>query len=413
MQTAQITLELAEIDLQKYLKGDYEQARQDVLGRLRLAESDREMWQDRVAWSGRMLKKGYLTSNQLQAEASQSDSSEIALDKVREELRILERFTKRRMLAELESNVAEARRASRRVKCQARAKELRAKINRLKKQSIYNLEAMRLRDIEEQIANCTIVAPHDGMVVYYTSEQSQYGSGSQQTIIAQGEPVREGQRLMQIPDLSQMELDTQVHESMLPYVHGEEWTPTGFCDSVQAAMLTQPNLLSRLVGQNAFGHFRGKLRNLELRRSYPGERAVILVHAFPDKVLHGHVKHVSVIPSQQDWILTDLKVFRTIVSLDEPFEELKPGMTADVTILADRPLEHVLTIPMEAIFGTPRHGGPGRCFVLTDDGPQEREIVTGLSDDTIVEIKNGLQEGEEVVLNPAALLSEGEEHHGY
>lgn len=118
MQTAQITLELAEIDLQKYLKGDYEQARQDVLGRLRLAESDREMWQDRVAWSGRMLKKGYLTSNQLQAEASQSDSSEIALDKVREELRILERFTKRRMLAELESNVAEARRASRRVKCQ-------------------------------------------------------------------------------------------------------------------------------------------------------------------------------------------------------------------------------------------------------------------------------------------------------
>jgi len=63
LQTAQVTLELAEIDLQKYLKGDYEQARQDVLGRIRLAESDREMWQDRVAWSGRMLKKGYLTSN--------------------------------------------------------------------------------------------------------------------------------------------------------------------------------------------------------------------------------------------------------------------------------------------------------------------------------------------------------------
>ena len=53
------------------------------------------------------------------------------------------------------------------------------------------------------------------MVVYYVPEQARFGGGSQQSIVAQGEPVREGQKLMQIPDLKHMLVNTKVHEALV------------------------------------------------------------------------------------------------------------------------------------------------------------------------------------------------------
>src|SRR5262249_5729972 len=54
IESAKNVVKLAEIDLDKFLKGDYQQQLADVEGRLLQAESDREMWLDRAAWSDRM-----------------------------------------------------------------------------------------------------------------------------------------------------------------------------------------------------------------------------------------------------------------------------------------------------------------------------------------------------------------------
>jgi HlyD family secretion protein len=355
IQSARVVLELAELDYQKYVKADCEQARQDILGRLSSAQVDVQMWRDRLAWSRRMLKKGYLTPNQVTSDKSGLASSEIALDNVREELRLLDEFTKRRTVTDLQSKVAEARRALERVQEQAHAKQLQAQIDRLAKESVLRIQDSRLHTIEEEIQHCTISAPHAGMVVYFNSEQSRYGSGASQGVIAQGEPVREGQLLMRIPDLTQMIVETQIHETMLAHVHG-------------------------------------------------GERVVIRVHAFPDRVLHGFVKYVSAVPSLREWVWADRKVYPAKIAINEPPADLKPDMTADVTIEADRPLEHVLAVPVEAVVAPPKHGDPGKCFVMTQHGPQQREVVVGLSDTTMVEVKKGLEVGDEVVLNPATLL---------
>ena len=42
-------------------------------------------------------------------------------------------------------------------------------------------------------------------------------------------------------------------------------------------------------------------------------------------------------------------------------------------------------------------------------GPQKRLIELGDSDDVFIEVLAGFNEGEEVILNPAALLKEAEE----
>src|SRR5438045_4714066 len=108
------------------------------------------------------------------------------------------------------------------------------------------------------------------MVVYYVSEQSRYGSGSQQSIIAQGEPVKEGQKLMRIPDLRRMLVNTKVHEAMVSRVKGDVWKPTYFTETLRAAMLTGPEALSRLVGQMAMPEIRDRLRDREMQKVEDG-----------------------------------------------------------------------------------------------------------------------------------------------
>ena len=74
-----------------------------------------------------------------------------------------------------------------------------------------------------------------------------------------------------------------------------------------------------------------------------------------------------------------------------------------MTIIAEQPLEHVLAVPVEAFIGPVKRGETSKCFVMTEEGPAEREVTVGASYDSLVEVKNGIQEGEEVVLNPEAV----------
>src|SRR5260370_26311827 len=77
MQSARVTLELAEVDYKKYVLGDYVETHKDVEGRLAQAQSDMEMSRERVSWAERMLRKGFSTLNQVRSEHSQLQSCEV------------------------------------------------------------------------------------------------------------------------------------------------------------------------------------------------------------------------------------------------------------------------------------------------------------------------------------------------
>jgi HlyD family secretion protein len=360
VKSAEVTLELARIDLQKYMEGDFPQSLKDVNGRIKTAESDVEQQRDRTAWSQRMLKKGYQTVSQTQSEESKLESLEIALAKVNEEKRVLidpGYGLKKRTETDYRNKVAEAERALARVKSQAVAKDVQAKTDRETKRSLYEQEVAKIDDIKEEIKKCKIYAPDDGMVVYFVPEQARFGGGSQQSIVAQGEPVREGQKLMQIPDLRNMLVNTKVHEAIVSRVRA-------------------------------------------------GQPAVVRIDAFTDRSFPGHVDSVATISTQQDFWAPDVKVYTTKVALEGEVDGLKPGMSAEVKITVGDPLEQVLTIPVEAIVGSAEMGGHRKCFVLTPAGPESRDIVMGISNERVAEVREGLTEGEQVVLNPAALVGD-------
>jgi multidrug efflux pump subunit AcrA (membrane-fusion protein) len=412
LETARLNLDLARIALAQYVEGDYIQAKRDIEGRMVMANSDLEMWEERAAWSARMSKPGrrYVTAAQAQSDAARKVSAQIALDKVKEEMRVLEKYTAPKTTKELKGKVDEAERALGRTLKQAKAKEVQADVDRKSKQSIYEQESVRYADIETEIKKCVILSPQDGLVVYFVPEQSRFGSGSQQSIVAQGEPVREGQKLMRIPDLTKMMVNTRVHEAMVSRVRGEKWEKTGYSESVEAGMLLQPRAWDRLLYGRAFlgvrERFIEKNRDLEMRMVEGGQRAVVRVDAQADKPLAAHVKTVATVASQQDWLSADVKVYATMVSIDETLPGLKPGMSAEVKVFTDSHKEHVLTVPLQAILGSVEMGKKRKCFVMTPEGAQEREIELGLSNDQKAEVKSGLEEGEEVVLNPRVLLSD-------
>jgi multidrug efflux pump subunit AcrA (membrane-fusion protein) len=419
IKAAEVDLALSKIDLRKYQEGDFPQALKDIEGRISSAQSDVEMQRDRSAWAQRMVKKGYYTVSQAQAEQSKLESYELVLRRYMEEKRVLtdpEYGLKKRTETDLTSKVALRERELARIHAQALAKEVQARTDRDTKKSLYLQALAQYEDIEAEIKKCKIYAPQAGLVVYYVPEQTRFGSGAQQSIVAQGEPVREGQKLMRIPDLSQMLVNTRVHEAMVSRVRGETWKRTGFSEGVQAGMLLMPGGGSRLLNQSAFASMRETFgerhKDLEQRMTRNGQRALVRIDAFPGHTLEGHVKTVATVASQQDWLSADVKVYQTMVSIDEelkdlkPGEGLKPGMSAEVTIFTDSHRDHVLTVPIQAILGSVDMGSKRRCYVMTPNGAEAREIVVGLSNDKMAEVDSGLQEGDEVVVNPRVLLSD-------
>jgi HlyD family secretion protein len=238
------------------------------------------------------------------------------------------------------------------------------------KLALYDLEVARQKDIEQQIANCTVLAPQSGLVVYYVPEQVRGGGGSQQSIVAQGEPVRESQKMLQIPDLTHMLVNVRVPEAFVAHLRSE-----------------------------------GKNKS-------KWQVAMVKVDAFQSRLLKGHVKFVDTVASTQDWFAADVKVYKTMVAIDNDdngeMPTLRPGMSAEVTITAEESREPVLVVPIQAVVGTIKDGAERKCFVVGPDGqPVMRDIVVGMSNERLVEVKSGLAEGEKVVENPKPLLEDG------
>jgi hypothetical protein len=158
-----------------------------------------------------------------------------------------------------------------------------------------------------------------------------------------------------------------------------------------------------------------KVHEALVARVHTGQPALIRVDSFPDRLLKGHIDYVANVSQQQDFWAPDVKVYTTKVTIDEHVKGLKPGMSAGVTIIVADALEHVLAIPVQSIVGSAELGKMRKCFVMTPDGPEERNIVVGQANAKMAEVKPfeekdgvkvGLKEGEEVVLNPGALIGD-------
>ncbi|CAN5521025.1 hypothetical protein BH11PLA2_BH11PLA2_20330 [soil metagenome] len=422
-------LRVAELDLDKFLgfredatltalggliggigtlaeKGEYRSQLDDVSGKLKQAESDLDAYRERAAWAERSVKLGYLTPSQARVELTKMSGGQDTVEKLRKEKYILEKFTRQRTLTDLQAKVDVARIGNDRATFSAKSKEVQAESDRKTKLSVYQREVDRLEEIEEQVKACKLFAPQSGMVVYMKPESSRYSQTSQ-GLIAQGEQVKEGQKLMRIPDLRKMQVNTRVHEALVAKIHGDDRRSTGVLESMEFAMLLNPDRFSRLVSQSEYslGVVRESVRDKQYYTAERGQRATVRVDAFPDRVFSGRVRSVAAVASSIDWG-SDVKTYQTLIVIEETVEGLRPDMNAEVTIHIEDTIEPVLAVPVQAIVGGPETGPKRSVYVKTLTGPAEREVVLGKFNDKMIEVKSGLNEGEEVLMNPRLFLGD-------
>ena len=130
----------------------------------------------------------------------------------------------------------------------------------------------------------------------------------------------------------------------------------------------------------------------------PGAKVEIRSDAFPYLKLEGKVNRIY--PKIDPYT----RSFRVEVLLDNQKGILKPGMFVNARVFLGR--EETLVIPRDALLRAPGTGIE-YCFVVIDERAQRREVATGIREENLVEIKQGLREGELVVTSGGQNLKAG------
>jgi HlyD family secretion protein len=144
-----------------------------------------------------------------------------------------------------------------------------------------------------------------------------------------------------------------------------------------------------------------------------GQIALFTVDAFPQRQFKGTVTQVRQAPITVQNVVT----YDVVVGITNPELLLKPGMTANLTVVTAR-RDAVLKVPLRALRFVPHRAGRAQAVVRDTAGipreatvwvRRERQVepvafVTGLDDGSFVEVRGDkLHEGDRVVLSESRI----------
>jgi HlyD family secretion protein len=346
----ELTLEISKSDFEKYVEGDWPQARTNAVSAITLAAEDLARAKDTLNWTEVLAKKDYATKSQLQADRLDLDKKQIALDQSQVALSLLEKYTypkQRRLLeATVESNTKELERLKQRSASQVAQSEA----DLTSRKRTLALQQERLDDLKKQMAATKINAPSDGLVVYSLGGGGSYSS----TLIEEGASIRFRQEIIKLPNINQMVIEIRVHEAHVTKIH-------------------------------------------------EGLPAYVTIDSMPDMRLKGHVHKVAVLPdSSSRYYNPTLKVYVTEVLIDDPLPaELKPGVSGRAEVVITN-LVNVLAVPLQAVTSIK---GEQVCFVGRNH--DKKPVEVGHYNDKFIEIRSGIKESDEILMAP--LLMEADE----
>lgn len=115
----------------------------------------------------------------------------------------------------------------------------------------------------------------------------------------------------------------------------------------------------------------------------------------PGKLWQGKVEHIYPVLNEAT------RSLQVRLQFDNPDEQLKPNMYANVVIYAGA-VDNVLSVPREAVIHS---GNQQRLIIKTAEGRyQARPVVTGLESGEWIEIQSGVRAGETVVTSAQFLI---------
>ena len=351
---AELALRLANLDWEKYTDpngGEYSNQLMGAQVAITLKEGELKRAKSRLEGSEKLAKEKYISETELERDQLDAKKADLDLKLAKSDLKLLEDFTYKRRLEQLQSDVKQAEMALERTKRKATADTVQAQANLRAKNSEFNRQQDKLSKIAEQIEKTKIYAPADGLVIYATSAKGSWRGNTEP--LDEGQDVRERQELIYLPTALSMKAEVKVHEA--------------------------------------------SMKKIDL-----GLRATIKVDALPSKIFTGSVEKIAPLPNaQMIWLNPDLKVYNTEIYIDDEDEDMRTGMSCKAEIVIEE-YEDAIYVPLQSVV---RVKGRPTVYVVTASEIKPREIEIGLDNNRMVRVIKGLTSGEHVLLAPP--LAEG------
>jgi HlyD family secretion protein len=342
LEAATVALQLARLEMEQYVKGTYPQQEANAKTALTMAETNLNNRREELEQTRSLFAKGFVMAAEVKKAALDVTVAENDVQKARTALKVLQEYTHTMDMARLRNAVMQAEaRLTRVQKENISALVQREADVREKEKWLATLE-QRAAKLQEQLDLCTIRAPRGGLVLYASSVDR-----SMREPIQEGIEVRQNQWLLRLPDVDQMKAMVKIQESQKARVDNR--------DDLRAVV--------RILGV--------------------------------DQPVGARLTRVAVLPDgAQRWWNPDLKEYPIELTLDQTPPGLKPGTRVDVELLVDR-YEQVLAVPLASIYTV---GSESYVFVRNGQGVRERRVQLGNNNESYVQITQGLQAGEEVLL---------------
>ncbi|MDB9968687.1 HlyD family efflux transporter periplasmic adaptor subunit [Gammaproteobacteria bacterium] len=336
-------------DINMLEDGEAKQQLRSLQDDLQVAQEELLLSRDRIAGQRRLESRGFITPTELEAEELNLNKANNKMEQEETSLKLYIQYTFPKDAEEKLSDYENAVMSYQRQVKENVAEKAQEAARYSSAERKFNLERVKLADVNEQIDLATIIARRPGLVVYGAADQNsmRFRSNSQEAI-QEGATVRERQSILTIPDMREMAVKVNIHESAV-------------------------------------------------QRVAVGQLVKVSVDAFPDEQLTGVVIKVAVVAdSANSFMNPDLKVYPTTIKIDGTHDWLRPGMSAEIDILV-RSLEDVVYVPIQAV----TYFDDERVVYVSNRGRTERrEIKVGTFSDSYIEILSGLEAGEEVLLLP-------------
>ena len=325
--------------------GEAEQTIRRMKDEALVAASQLSVVAESVEGAKRLHKRDFITKQTLENEMVGLDKARLALQRSETELELFRDYEFPKEAEKMLSYYEEALLSLIRSKREEMAKmsQIYARYRSAKRR--YELELKKRQNLEDQVASCVIRAELPGLIAYGGANDNYYTSRYYDGI-SEGATLKTGQPIITIPDMSQLGVEVNIHES--------------------------------------------NIKKIEL-----GQKVYITAESVPDKTLLGRISKVAVLPdSNASRYNPSLKVYPATVEIEGTHEFLKPGMSAKVEIIVSE-LSDVTFVPVQSVFV---ENDEHFVFLKTMTGFKRQKVNIGAYNNDFIELNEGVVDGDEIFL---------------
>jgi multidrug efflux pump subunit AcrA (membrane-fusion protein) len=136
------------------------------------------------------------------------------------------------------------------------------------------------------------------------------------------------------------------------------------------------------------------VKEIDISKINVGDSVRVTFDALAGVMIKGTIKTIARVgESHKDF---DMKVFKVVIHLDNTHEGLKPAMNSNNEIILAK-LENVISVPINSVF---RENGDKYVYLKSEEGFIKKQIKTGLENEELVLVEEGLKESDLVVMEP-------------